>query len=68
MAYSQVMDKDDIEFSIIDNVITKSIIGCRYCGDRIEGNSDPEVLVELIYHIHDIHTEQQRLNKWDILP
>lgn len=38
-----------------DVVITKSNLWCRYCGEHIEGTSDSEVLLEMIYHMHEKH-------------
>ena len=56
----------DVWANIASNSITKSSIKCRYCPKKLEGNSDSEIIVELIYHMYE-HAKPP-VSKWDVLP
>ena len=64
------MRDGEVDFSNIEltKAIVSSHIKCRYCSKNVESETDNGVIVELIYHLHEEHKEQQRINKWDLLP
>ena len=40
----------------ISYVISKVHINCKYCDKEVEGYATDECLLEMIYHVHDVHT------------
>ena len=50
-------ENDLIRTDLLDTTvkITKLHINCKYCDEEVEGWSDSECILEMIYHVHEKH-------------